>query len=93
MSTPAWMEHAACATREARGLPWTTDAVETPTVLVDLMRQTCDGCPVRLACESYARTSKATGGWWAGIDHAAEPADLLDLIDTRPAAALLDGAA
>ncbi|MER7609278.1 WhiB family transcriptional regulator [Nocardioides sp. NPDC127503] len=87
------MEHAACATREARGLPWTTDEIETPTVLVDLMRETCAGCPVRLACAAYARSSKATGGWWAGVDRAPEPADLLDLLDTRPAAALLDGAA
>ena len=81
MSTPAWMEHAACATREARGLPWTTDAVETPTVLVDLMRETCDGCPVRYACDAYARSSKASGGWWAGVDRADEPRDLLDLLD------------
>ena len=87
MSAPAWMEHAACATREARGLPWTTDAIETPTVLVDLMKETCDGCPVRLACAAYART--ATGGWWAGVDRAPEPADLLDLLDVMP----LDGAA
>ena len=93
MSTPAWMEHAACATREARGLPWTTDAVETPSVLVDLMRETCDGCPVRLACAAYARTSKASGGWWAGVDRADEPADLLELLDVLPAASVLDGAA
>ncbi len=87
MSTPAWMEHAACATRENRGLPWTTDTIEAPTVLVELMQETCAGCPVRLACAAYART--ATGGWWAGIDRAPEPADLLDLLDVIP----LDGAA
>ena len=87
MSTPAWMEHAACATREARGLPWTTDEIETPSVLVDLMRETCEACPVRLACAAYART--ATGGWWAGVDRAPEPADLLDLLDVMP----LDGVA
>ena len=91
MSTPAWMEHAACATREARGLPWTTDEIETPSVLVDLMRETCEACPVRLACAAYART--ATGGWWAGVDRASAPVDLLDLLDALPAASLLDGAA
>lgn len=87
MSTPAWMEHAACATRETRGLPWTTDTIEAPTVLVELMQETCAGCPVRLACAAYART--ATGGWWAGVDRAPEPEDLLDLLDVIP----LDGAA
>lgn len=87
MSTPAWMDHAACATRETRGLPWTTDAIETPAVLVELMQETCAACPVRLACAAYART--ATGGWWAGVDRAPEPADLLDLLDVMP----LDGAA
>ncbi|MER7557139.1 WhiB family transcriptional regulator [Nocardioides sp. NPDC126508] len=91
--TPAWMNHAACTRPETRGLPWTTDTVEAPMVLVELMRETCDGCPVRLACDAYARTSKATGGWWAGVDRAPAPADLLELLDTRPAATLLDGAA
>lgn len=93
MTTPAWMEHAACTTREKRGLPWTTDASQTPTVLVDLMRETCDACPVRLACEAYARRNRVTGGWWCGVDQAPEPEDLLDLLDAIPAASLLDGAA
>ena len=81
MSTPAWMEHAACTTKEKRGLPWTTDASETPTVLVELMQGTCADCPVRLACDAYALSTKASGGWWAGVDRADEPMDLLDLID------------
>ncbi|GGR44671.1 hypothetical protein J2S40_004071 [Nocardioides luteus] len=91
MTTPAWMEHAACTTRETRGLPWTTDEIETPSVLVELMQETCASCPVRLACAAYART--ATGGWWAGVDRASEPADLLDLLDVLPVTSLLDGAA
>ncbi|OIJ25228.1 WhiB family transcriptional regulator [Nocardioides luteus] len=85
--TPAWMEHAACTLPETRGLPWTTDADEAPTVLVDLMRETCASCPVRLACDAYARSSKSSGGWWAGVDRAEEPRDLLDLLDARRRAA------
>ncbi|MDR7313606.1 hypothetical protein J2S40_004664 [Nocardioides luteus] len=91
MST--WMDYAACTTREKRGLPWTTDASQTPTVLVDLMQETCDACPVRLACEAYATRNRVTGGWWGGVDRAPDPEDLLDLLDALPAAALLDGAA
>lgn len=87
MSAPAWMEHAACATREARGLPWITDEAGAPTVLVEIMKETCAGCPVHLACAAYSRQSKATGGWWAGVDHATAPMDLLDLIDVLGGAA------
>ncbi|WP_406025444.1 WhiB family transcriptional regulator [Nocardioides sp. NBC_00850] len=88
MSTPAWMDHALCTTRENRGLPWTTDAIETPTVLVELMQETCEACPVLLACEAYATRNDVTGGWWGGVDRAPAPEDLLDLLDVVPAAPL-----
>ncbi|MBC7275013.1 WhiB family transcriptional regulator [Nocardioides sp.] len=84
MSTPVWMEDAACTTREARALPWTTDTIEVPEVIVDLMRSTCDSCAVRSACNSYALEERVSGGMWAGSDRAAEPRDLLELIDTLP---------
>jgi hypothetical protein len=84
MSTPTWMAEAACTTREGRGLPWTTDTIEVPEVIVDLMRSTCDSCAVRSACNSYALTERVSGGMWAGSDRAAQPVDLLDLIDSIP---------
>ena len=87
MSTPAWMNDAACAAKDKRGLPWTSDTGTVPTVLVDLMQETCAGCPVRAECATYANTTPTTGGWWAGLDRAAQPADLLDLADllnTKP---------
>ncbi|EGD45048.1 hypothetical protein NBCG_00584 [Nocardioidaceae bacterium Broad-1] len=90
MSTPAWMVDAACATREAQALPWTTDTIEVPEVIVDLMRSTCDGCAVRLACNSYALEERVSGGMWAGTDRAAQPVDLLDLIDVIPMAPVAD---
>ncbi|MBG6098320.1 WhiB family transcriptional regulator [Nocardioides luteus] len=68
MSTPAWMNDAACATREARGLPWTTDTLELPEVVVDLMRSTCDDCLVRSACNAYVIAEGVSGGMWAGTD-------------------------
>ncbi|MGY0388174.1 WhiB family transcriptional regulator [Nocardioides sp. WG-D5] len=83
MST-AWMADAACTTREVQGLPWTTDTIEVPEVIVDLMRSTCDGCAVRSACNSYALNERVSGGMWAGTDRAPEPEDLLDLIDAIP---------
>ncbi len=89
MST-AWMSDAACTTREAQGLPWTTDTIEVPEVIVDLMRSTCDGCAVRSACNSYALNERVSGGMWAGSDRAAEPVDLLDLIDAIPMTAPTD---
>lgn len=86
MSTPVWMADAACTTREARGLPWTTDTIEVPEVIVDLMRSTCDSCAVRSACNSYALEERVSGGMWAGSDRAPEPVDLLDLLDAIPMA-------
>ncbi|GGU34170.1 WhiB family transcriptional regulator [Nocardioides albus] len=68
MSTPAWMRDAACATPENRDMPWTTDTVDLPPVVVDVMRATCDGCAVRSACNSYALEERVSGGMWAGTD-------------------------
>lgn len=68
MSTPIWMEDAACTTHEARALPWTTDTMEVPEVIVDLMRSTCDSCAVRSACNSYALEERVSGGMWACTD-------------------------
>ena len=87
MSAPAWMADAACTTRGAQGLPWTTDTIEVPEVIIDLMRSTCDSCAVRSACNSYALAERVSGGMWAGSDRAAQPVDLLDLIDAIPMAA------
>lgn len=78
---PGWMDGAECATDEARGLPWTTDTAVLPTVIVDLMRDTCDGCAVRSACNSYVLTEGVSGGMWAGSDRAPEPADIFDILD------------
>jgi len=57
---------AACVTTAARGLPWTTDAADLPTVVVDLMKAACASCPVRGKCEQAAETAR--GGFWAGAD-------------------------
>lgn len=65
---PGWMRNAACAAPTARGLPWTTDEPDVPTVLADLIRETCEGCPVLAKCEAYARSEDVRGGWWAGCD-------------------------
>lgn len=65
---PAWMADGACTTPEARGLPWTSDSHTVPDVVVDMMRDTCATCPVRLACAGYAMADAVTGGFWAGSD-------------------------
>lgn len=65
--TPQWMTDAACATRESRDLPWTTDTALLPPVVVEIMKDTCDDCVVRSACNSYA-FKRVSGGMWAGID-------------------------
>lgn len=84
MTSTDWMADGACTTREARALPWTTDTIELPTVIVDLMRATCDGCAVRSACNSYALAERVSGGMWAGSDRAPQHVDLLDLLDSMP---------
>ena len=66
MTCPAWMSHAACA--RFPDLPWTADTGTAPDVLVDIMREVCDQCPVRLACAAYVEAERITGGWWAGED-------------------------
>ncbi|MFE6506390.1 WhiB family transcriptional regulator [Nocardioides sp. NPDC057767] len=67
MST-TWMREAACASPENRGMPWTTDTVDLPPFVVEVLRATCDGCPVRSACNSYALEERLSGGMWAGTD-------------------------
>lgn len=84
MTSTDWMADGACTTRAARALPWTTDSIELPEVIVDLMRSTCDGCAVRSTCNSYALAERVSGGMWAGTDRAPQPVDLLDLIDSMP---------
>lgn len=69
---PGWMRYAACAQIGDAVLPWTTDTHRLPTVLVEMMREVCDACPVRLACDAYATTEGVTGGFWAGMDRACE---------------------
>ncbi|MDN5893285.1 MAG: WhiB family transcriptional regulator [Nocardioides sp.] len=65
----AWMTNAACAAHP--DLPWTTDTDElrrVPEVVVSLMLDTCETCPVRAECDAYAVEQEMTGGWWAGVD-------------------------
>jgi hypothetical protein len=66
MSAPGWMASGLCVATTARRLPWTTDAVDLPPVVVDVMRSTCAACPVRTLCDQYA--AAARGGFWAGAD-------------------------
>ena len=61
-----WMREAACM--RAPGLPWTADTGTAPDVLVDLMRDVCAACPVRVACVAFVEAEHVTGGWWAGQD-------------------------
>lgn len=70
---PAWMDAASCATPEKRGLPWTTDGAQVPFVLAELMAETCESCPVRLACAAFVTRANITGGWWAGLDRDPHP--------------------
>lgn len=68
-----WMRHAACLNTgpedgPGAGLPWTTDTIELPVVIGELMAATCAACPVRLACAAYADQAGITGGFWAGHD-------------------------
>lgn len=37
----------------------------TPGDLIE-MRETCDLCPLRAACELYAREGRPAAGFWAG---------------------------
>lgn len=69
---PGWMRYASCAQIADAVLPWTTDTDRLPPVLVEMMRDVCDSCPVQLACAAYATTEGVTGGFWAGHDRALE---------------------
>jgi hypothetical protein len=53
-----------------------------PTVVLRI----CRGCPVRLACATYAVTATEEHGVWAGLT----PQDLLDLREQLAAGADLD---
>ena len=79
-SQRGWMRHGSCLATP--GLPWTSDAADVPTVLVEEMTATCGSCPVRLACTAYVRSAHITGGFWAGADRApALPPHELDFAD------------
>jgi hypothetical protein len=81
VASTRWMRDAACVP----GLPWTTDTADVerlPVVLVDLMRATCEGCPVRAACEDYVSREEISGGWWAGADR--DPEAVWALVEWVP---------
>jgi len=59
-----WMRDAACAT--APGLPWTENPKRVPTVLLELMAETCRTCPALDRCEGFVQEARVTAGWWAG---------------------------
>jgi hypothetical protein len=59
-----WMARASCVGHTA--LPWTENLSRVPEVLVDIMRDLCDACPVRAECAAYAVEVEITAGWWAG---------------------------
>ena len=59
-----WMAKASCVGHTA--LPWTENLSRVPEVLVDIMRDLCDSCPVRAECAAYAVEVGITAGWWAG---------------------------
>jgi hypothetical protein len=65
-----WMAEAACV--GVQDLPWTTDthARTGPTVLGQIMAETCAACPVRAECAAYAVDNDICGGYWAGADRA-----------------------
>lgn len=78
----AWMTSAACA--EQPGLPWTKDTALVPSVLVELMHETCRSCPVRRSCAAHVKAARVEGGFWAGRDRDPHPyADLLDELWVR----------
>ena len=90
----AWMDHAACATPAHRELPWLDDTDALPPVLVDLMADVCNRCPVLDACAAYAAATAVTGGFWAGSDRNTYAALVqLDLDDLLEPGDLLGGAA
>ncbi|GAB3920228.1 hypothetical protein GCM10011575_44080 [Microlunatus endophyticus] len=65
-----WMGQAACV--EHPSLPWIGpdhddwDHWADPITDVARMRQICDDCPVRAACETYVTQADVTAGFWAG---------------------------
>lgn len=59
-----WMARGACV--EHPGLPWTDTLNHVPEVLVEVMRDLCDGCLVRDECAAFVIEAEVTTGWWAG---------------------------
>lgn len=59
-----WMARGACVGHTA--LPWTQPLGRVPRMLIDIMADLCDGCPVRDQCAAYAVEAEITVGWWAG---------------------------
>jgi hypothetical protein len=60
-----WMAHGVCV--EHPSLPWTEPLNHVPNVLVDVMADLCERCPVRAQCATYAVQTEVTAGWWAGM--------------------------
>jgi hypothetical protein len=59
-----WMAQAACVGHTA--LPWIRDLSREHKLLVDIMRDLCEACPVRKRCAAYVVEAEITAGWWAG---------------------------
>lgn len=65
-----WMREAAC--HDEPGLPWIGPPHDDWSLLTDpitdsaRMRQICDRCPVRTACEAFVEEADVTAGFWAG---------------------------
>lgn len=61
-----WMTEALCATQAYRALPWAADGVGQVRTAAPRMRQVCDSCPVRQACERFVIDAGVSAGFWAG---------------------------
>jgi hypothetical protein len=46
-------------------LLFTMDDLDTPDIAA--LKPICDSCPIWDACNTYARTARVTGGFWAKI--------------------------
>lgn len=51
MTTPLWIEHAACNQPDTRGLPWKDPDDATPQQLTRML-DLCDTCPVLAECSA-----------------------------------------
>lgn len=68
MTTPLWIEHAACNRADTRGLPWLKPHEATPRQLA-LMLRCCETCPVFAECETEMHTHQDYVGVRAGVVH------------------------